>query len=88
MIIQGEFGEYDVVWSAYGWSYARAIVRVKSKFLWFIPYWKTVWCTGSNGRSSTTSYVSAEKMRKDQMVNWFEHAVVEYEEWLNSWEEN
>lgn len=87
MIIQGRFGEYDVVWAEYGWSYAQAYVRVKSKFLWFIPYWKTVWHTGSNGWSSTTSAVCAKKMLKDQMINWFEHAVYEYEKWLESWGE-
>lgn len=86
MKIQGKFDTYDVVWITWGWSYAKAVVRKRVKFLG-ISYWKKVWCTGSGSgfHGGTTHVMTAEKMKKEPMTQWFENAVKEYEEYYESW---
>lgn len=87
MLIQGKHGEYEVTAKSFGWSYCQAVVKVKAKFLGFIPYYKTVWTTSSTPFDKyPMMLVEAKRMHKEPMTKWFEHAVKQYEEHKESWE--
>lgn len=72
-------GKYRVKWGQAGWSFAKPYVQEKRSFYGLFEYWKTVW------ESPHTDLITAETMHKKDMVEWFEKAIKEYEEFKKSW---
>ena len=73
---------YDVRMKEHGWSYARASVRVKKKFL-FWEYFSEVW----DENPYAPVYITfARTASKAWATKWFEDTVEMYEDYQRDWE--
>lgn len=79
MKIKGRYNEYSVFYAKAGWSYAVVNIYIERK--WWIFTWKKF--LGQWGDSK--AYLSAERLKKDEIIKWFSSAVREYEDYLDSW---
>lgn len=78
MIIKGTLGTYKVFWRSAGWSYAEPVVQCKLNFIIFRK-WSKVWV------GTHTTCRQANKMHPEQLREWFESAVKEYEDYITAW---
>ncbi len=86
MKIKGRHGEYIVKWASYGLSYAQAIVY-QERSRWGLRWNKKLHSTCSNPWSSfCITWVEADRMYPNRMIEWFEHAVKEYEDYTDAWD--
>lgn len=73
-------GEYRVTWKPAGFTYAVAVVKKAIPFTLGLLWWK-VW-----DKSTAKKEWEAEEMYPQQMRDWFERAVYEYEKYQHAWE--
>jgi hypothetical protein len=96
MIIVGRLGAYDVRWSATGFSYAQANVYPLRKYIdlkFFkieIPrraLWKSSTGVDVKGkRNYPKDYLTAKHSLPDELREWFNDVVREYENYKEAWE--
>lgn len=89
-VIKGELGEYNVFWRRYGESGAEVVVfrgPVYRKFFFGLlsaknkPVWQTYATIGGN----CEFYHRVQKYTPEQMLQWFQFAVDEYEKHIKAW---
>lgn len=79
--------EYKFTWNKVGFSYAEIHVRVKSKFLGLIPYWKSVYSTGRGFNSGHALLCNVEKAKPNKLTEWCVEALAEYLDYKQAWDE-
>ena len=86
MKIQGRLGWYDVTWSQCGWTYARANIykKVARKFLWW--EWEDKVLLNPEKDFEVVGLSHAEEMFPEEMRNWFQGVVHQYENYVTTWE--